>query len=142
MPSRTRVGAYSTTPSRIRSGDRRQRLGEQQPVAAAGEHDAQAAVELAAAALLEQRRDLALQLAPRHIVEPKVRRRTFEPVEVVAERERPPVVDPDDLERPVAAQQALVGGGDGGLLRRHDATVDTGELGHEKWAVKESNLQP
>ena len=33
MPSSTRVGAYSTTPRRTRSGVARQRLGEQQAVA-------------------------------------------------------------------------------------------------------------
>ena len=84
-------------------------------MAAARQDHAQAAVERAAAPLLEQRRDLALQLAPRHLVEPKVRRRTFEPVEVVTESERPPVVHPDDLEHAVPAQEALVRGGDGGL---------------------------
>jgi hypothetical protein len=39
-------------------------------VAAAGEHDPQQAVELGAAALREQFGNLALQLAPRHAVEP------------------------------------------------------------------------
>jgi hypothetical protein len=114
-------------PDALRSG--RQRLGEQQPVAAAGQDDPEAAVELRPAALREQLGNLALQLAPRHVVEPKVRRRTLEPVEMVGERERAPVVDPDDLERAIAAQEPLVGGGNGRLARRHEAAVDAGELG-------------
>jgi hypothetical protein len=98
-------------------------------MAPACEHNAQAAVELGATTLLEQLGDLALQLAPRHLVQAKVRRRTLEPVEMVRERERPPVVDPNHLECAVAAQEPLVGGGNRGLLRRHEAAVDTGQLG-------------
>ena len=61
-PSSTRVGAYSTTPSRTRSGVSRQRLREQQPMAATRHDHPQAAVEVRAAALREQLRDLALEL--------------------------------------------------------------------------------
>ena len=67
--------------------------------------------------------------APRHIVEPQVRRRALDPVEVVGERERPPVVHADHLEHAVAAQQPLVGGRDGRLLGGHRPAVDARELG-------------
>ena len=96
----------------------RRRLGEQQPPAAARDHDAQRAVELAAAARGQQLRDLALQLGSEDLRQAKVRARTLEPVEVVGEREGHPVVDADHLEHAVAAQQALVGGGDGELVAR------------------------
>ena len=62
---------------------------------------------------------LALELRARHVVgQAQVGGRALEPVEVLVERERPPVVDADDLEHAVAAQQALVGGGDRSLARR------------------------
>jgi hypothetical protein len=46
---------------------------------------------------------------------------------MVVERERPPVVQPDDLERAVAAQQPLVRGGDADLVRGHDRAVEDRE---------------
>jgi hypothetical protein len=52
----------------------------------------------------------------------------LEPVEVLGERERSAAVDPNHLERPVAAEKALVRGRDRSLVRRQQATVDRGEL--------------
>ena len=48
---------------------------------------------------------------------------------MVGERVRAPVVDADDLEGAVAAQQTLVGGRDDGLVGGADPAVERGELG-------------
>ena len=92
-------------------------LGEQQAPAAARDHDAQHAVEVAAAARREQLRDLALELGPEDLRQAQVRRRALQAVEVLGEREGGAVVDADHLEHAVAAQQALVGGRDRDLAR-------------------------
>ena len=105
-----------------------QRFREQEAATAASKHDAQRAVEVAAAALLQERWDLALQLASRHIVEPKVRRRTFQAIEVVGHRKRSPVVHADHLKRPITAQKPLVGGRDGRLLGGHRPAIHACEL--------------
>ena len=56
-------------------------------------------------------------------------RRAVEPVQVVGQRERAPVVEPQHLERAVATQEAVVGDRDGRLGDRADAAVDGAEQG-------------
>jgi hypothetical protein len=97
--------------------------------AAAGDHDAQYAVERLAAARVEQLGDLRLELGAENLGEAEVRPRTLEPVEVVRQREGDAVVHADHLEHPVAAQQPLVGGGDRKLGGGRDMAVDRAELG-------------
>ena len=48
---------------------------------------------------------------------------------MIGQGERPAVVDLDDLEGPVAPQQALVGGGDGRFAGGRDRAVEGGQLG-------------
>ena len=109
-------------------GRRRQRLGQQEAAPATGEHDAQAAVELGAAAIGEQLGDLRPELRSKGVRQAQVRGRALQPVEVIGQRVRLPGVDSDDLEGAVAAQQALVGGRDRGLVGGKDATVNGGQL--------------
>jgi hypothetical protein len=59
-------------------------------VTAAGEHDAQAAVELGPAASVQQLRDLGLELRSGDAGEAEVRGGALETVEMVGERERRP----------------------------------------------------
>ena len=60
-----------------RAGRGRQRLGEEQPVPTPGDHDAQAAVEVACL-LRQQRRDLLLVARPKHVGQPQVLARALE----------------------------------------------------------------
>ena len=55
---------------------------------------------------------------------------------MVGERECAPVVDADHLESAVAAQQALVGGGDGELGRGGDPPVERAQLGRLRWRCR------
>ena len=55
-------------------------------------------------------------------------RRALQPVEVLAEREGPPGVEPDHLEDPVPAKQSIVRGRDTGLRRLGNSSIDTGQF--------------
>ena len=102
------------------------RLGQEQPPAAAGDHDPQQLVVGPGAGLREQ----APRVGPDRLEverQPEVRGRALEPSQVALERERPPVVDADHLEHSVAADQALVGRGDRRLGGEHDRSVERGE---------------
>ena len=129
MPSSTRVGAYVTKPRRTPAG-----LGGAGSVSSRRRPPRvitirSDAVEPAAAARGQQLRDLGLQLGSKDVRQAQVRARTLQAVEVVGERECDTVVDADHLEHAVAAQQALVGGGDGELARGGDAPVERAQLG-------------
>jgi hypothetical protein len=95
--------------------------------AAAGEHDAQGRVTFAE--LGEQRVDLALD---RLEIDGQLNRLrgALEAVEVRAKRERPPGVEPDHLEHPVAAQKPVVGDGNPRVGGRSDRSVNAGQLHH------------
>ena len=66
--------------------------------------------------------------------QPEVRGGPLEALEVLLERERPPVVDADHLEHAVAAQQALVGGRDRRRGGQRDLAVDRRQRAAEPWA--------
>src|SRR2546423_871124 len=57
-----------------------------------------------------------------------LRSRALEAVEVLAERERPPLVEADDLEDAVAAVDAIVANRDDRLGRGSDLPVDADDL--------------
>jgi len=114
-----------------------QRLGHQQPAPPAGEDQSQAPVEAGAATFLEKRGRLLLQLAPRDLAaEAQVRRGALDSVQVLGERERTPVVDADDLEDAVAADEALLHDGDEGLRGGRHATVEARELSSGQGALR------
>ena len=122
--------------ARGRVGDRRhanrvrplgERLDDGQPPPSAGDDEPQQRVHVAGAldqcaGLPLQRSEVGLQADPRA--------RALQPREVVAQRERAPAVDSRDLERAVAAQEALVAHGDQRLLDGRDRAVQGGEEAH------------
>ena len=99
----------------------RERLHDLDPPAAAGEDDAQQAVDRAGG--VEQ----GCKLGCKRVgvgLEAQALARVAEAVEVVLQREGPAAVEAHDLEGAVAAQQALVGDGDAGLGHGPDLAVD------------------
>ena len=100
-------------------------LDQQDATAAAGDDYAQ--VRLYLTGLGEQGRQLGLE---RRAVDGKVDRggRALEPVPVLVHRKRAAAVEAGDLEDPIAAVEAVVGEGEGCLVRRRDPAVDAGEL--------------
>ncbi len=103
-----------------------ERLGEQQPPAAAGDSDSQLLVVGSGACLSQQPVGVG---AHRLGVDrqSQVRGRPFQPLQMLLQREWPSVVDPDDLKHPVAPQQAAVGGRNLRIGSGHDGAIERGE---------------
>ena len=61
-------------------------------------------------------------------------RRALEPIQVLTQRERPALVQPDDLEHPVASVETVVADRHHRLLGRCDPPVDADDLsqGHRR----------
>ena len=107
-------------------GERDERLGQKQPAPAARQHDPQRFVGGAHAGRREQAVGVGahgLQIER----QAEVAGRALEPREVLLQRERGTVVDADHLEHPIAADQAVVGGGDRRLGGGHDRAVERRE---------------
>ena len=115
-----RVG-HRTQAHRARTAG--ERLCEEHPPPLAGQDHAQHPVEGLPAPRLQKLGGLPLEVGPRDRLDQQARRGVLEPVQVILEGEGAAVVDADDLERAVAAQEALIGGGDHGLARGHDLPV-------------------
>ena len=134
--ARRRVGDRSRGGSG--RGARRQRLGQQQPAAAAREHDPQRARGPG-----PRRRGRAA--GGRRRAPPRGRAAAAgcgaersSRAKVLLERERPAVVDADHLEHAVAAEQPLVGGRDRRRGGEHDLAVERGERAAERSSARAS----
>ncbi len=98
-------------------GQRRDRLGEEQPPAAPGEDDPQHLMVRTGSGLGHA----AGRRPPDRLHvkgEPDVGRRALEPAQVILEGKQPSVIDPGGIEYAVPAEEAVVGGRDRAPPRR------------------------